>query len=130
MDISVHDNRIKSYSVFSYTREIIIHTEYKEIEPFENIDILFSDVVIYHFESDNFNNIIFDIVEEELEHTLKQYDCLFAKLKNHGWLEFQYESEQDLIIKLKQLKVKSFVIQSSNGLNGFVWAKKMEIKYN
>lgn len=126
MEISVHDNRIISYTVYSDLREIRICTEFED----EFTDVIFSDVEIYHFEGDNFRNIIFDIYEEDLTESYEQNSNLFSKLKNYGWIKFTYNSKKDLILKVKEMNLKAFVIHSSFGLNGFVWAKNLTVKPN
>lgn len=123
MKISVHDNRILSYSVFSDLREIRIYTEFED----EYTDIIFSGVELYHFECDNFSNIIFDVYEIDLTESYNEYFDLFSKLKNYGWIKFTYDSKEDLISKMKEKEVKSFAIHSSSGLFGFIWAKKLVI---
>jgi hypothetical protein len=126
MKISVHDNRIISYTVFSDIREIRIHTEFED----EYTDIIFSGVELYHFECDNFSNIIFDVFEEDLAESYEQNSDLFSKLKNYGWIKFTYNSKEELISKMKEININAFAIHSSFGLCGFVWAKTLIIKPN
>ena len=58
---SIHDNELLSYTVNCADSKITLRTAYREREPYEFTDVIFSGVVAYHFESDNFNTIIFDI---------------------------------------------------------------------
>ena len=123
MDISVHDNRLLSYSVFSDKREIQIHTAFED----ELTDVIFTGVVAYHFEGDNFKTIIFDIYEVDLEETYNEYENLFLKLKNYGWIDANYESKDELIGKMNLQNIKAYNLHSSFGISGWVWAKNMEI---
>lgn len=121
MEISVHDNQIIAYSVNSQKNEIHFQTIYGD----ELTDVIFSGVKIYHFECDNFNSIIFDIYETSLEETYSENELIFSKLKNYSWITDNYEDKKDLIRKMEKLDIKSFVIHSSYGLSGWIWAKDM-----
>src|SRR5690349_19706061 len=101
MDISIHDNKITSYSVNSQKREIQIHTVYNDKEPFEYTDLTFIGVVIYHFECDNFKTILFDIDEVNLEEIYSEYEALFSRLKNYSWINIDYKNKEELIEKMK-----------------------------
>jgi len=127
-NISVHDNFLISYSVFCRKREIYLHTAFLDIEPHEYTDVIFSGVVLYHFECDNLDTIIFDIGEAELEHAYAEYEDLFSRLKNYAWITFAYESKEDLFRKMRERNVKAFTINSSYGLAGWVWAEDMSKK--
>jgi hypothetical protein len=127
MEISVHDNELLSYSVFSDKREIRFHTVFMD----KLIDVIFSEVVIYHFEGDNFKTIIFDIYEVELEEIYNDYEDLFLKLKNYNWINRNFETKDDLLEVMKLEKIKAYNFHSSFGLSGWIWAKNMErIKIN
>ena len=121
MEISVHDNQLLSYSVFSDKREIRLHTVFKD----ELTDVVFSGIVAYHFEGDNFKTIIFDIYESELEEIYDEYENLFSRLKNYQWININYNSKAELLEKLKADNIKAYVIHSSFGLSGWIWAKDM-----
>lgn len=123
-DISIHDNRLLSYSVFCDLREIRFHTIFSD----ETTDVIFSGVEIYHFECDDFNTIFFDIEETNLENIYSEYEYLFSRLKNYGWLRESYESKTDLIEKMNAKNIKAYLIHSSCGLNGWIWAENMSIK--
>ena len=124
-DISVHDNFLISYSVLCQKREIHLNTTFLDKEPYEYTDVIFSGVNLYHFECDNFQTIIFDIEEAEIEDIYSEYEYLFSRLKNYGWITFAYESKEDLFQKMCEKKVKAFTINSSYELVGWIWAEKM-----
>ncbi len=127
-DISVHDNFMISYSVLCQKREIHLHTTFLDKEPHEYTDIIFFGVVLYHFECDNLDTIIFDIEEAALEDVYAEYEDLFSRLKNYAWITFDYESKEDLFQKMREKNVKAFTINSSYGLAGWVWAENMSKK--
>ena len=127
-NISVHDTFLISYSVLCRKRKIHLHTAFLDKEPHEYTDVIFSGVVIYHFEGDNLDTIIFDIEEAELEDIYAEYEHLFSRLKNYAWVTFTYESKEDLFQKMREKNVKAFRINSSYGLAGWIWAENMSKK--
>ena len=127
MDISVHDNRLLSYTVNCREREIILHTAFLDREPHEYTDVVFSGVAAYRFEGDNFSTIIFDVSEVELEDIYTRQREVFANAKNYGW-PTPYDSAEELLRGLRAENVKGFVINSSYGLDGWVWAREMTLK--
>src|ERR1044072_6847263 len=127
-NISVHDNFLISYSVLCQQRKIHLHTAFLDKEPHEYTDVIFSGVVIYYFEGDNLDTIIFEIEEAELEDIYAEYEHLFSRLKNYAWITFAYESKEDLFQKMREKNVKAFTISSSYGLAGWIWAEHMSKK--
>jgi hypothetical protein len=125
-EISVHDNELVSYTVQCEERQIRLHTIYRDREPYEYTDVVFTDVVAYHFETDNFQTILFDIAEVAVEAVYTTYRDLFVRKKNYGWPVFDYKTEQDLLETLREQGIKGFVIASSYGMEGFVLAKAMQ----
>ena len=126
MEISVHDNQLVSYSVFSAKREIQLPTYYSERE--EYTDVLFTGITAYHFEGDNFQTIIFDVYEVELEEIYDEHEQLFSRLKNYGWINMDYNSKEELLLEMKKKNIKAYNFHSSYGLSGWVWAENMIIK--
>jgi hypothetical protein len=124
-EISVHDNVLLSYTVQGAEREIRLQTIFRDREPHELTEVVFSDVVAYHFEADNFNTILFDIAEVGVEQVVAAHQELFARQKNFGWPDFAYNTEPELLEKLREQGIKGFVISSSYGMDGFVMAKQM-----
>ena len=123
MDISIHDNQLLSYSVLSLKREIHLHTLYSEKN--EYTDVIFSGVIAYHFECDNFRTIIFDIEEGDLEEIYNDNEPLFLRLKNYGWINIDYNSKEELLRKMLDNNIKAYNLHSSYGLSGWVWAENM-----
>ncbi len=125
-EISVHDNALVSYTVQCEERQIHLHTIYRDREPYEYTDVVFTEVVAYHFEADNFNTILFDIKEVTVEAVYAAYRDLFVSKKNYGWPAITYQSEAELLDKLREEGIKGFAIASSYGMDGFVLAKAMQ----
>lgn len=127
MEISVHDNRLLSYAVNCREREIVLHTAFLDREPHEYTDVIFSGVAAYRFEGDNFSTIIFDVSEVGLEDIYARHQDVFADAKNYGW-PMPYDSAEELLRGLRAENVKGYVINSSYGLDGWVWARGMTLK--
>ena len=123
-EISVHDNFVESYSVDAGKREIILHTVYRDGGANETTDIIFSDVAAYRFTGDNFQTILFDVTETTIEEVLKMNQSIFEAEKNYAW-PIHYESETDLLEKMSSQDMRAFLIHSSYGMGGWVWAKSM-----
>ena len=124
--ISVHDNIILSYTVESEQKRIRLSTVYyRDPAPDEHTDVLFEDVLVYHFEGDNLRTIIYDIEETTAELIYDGNTELFEGLKNYGWPALEYKSREDFLARLQTEEYKAFSITPSYGLSGFVLAKQM-----
>ena len=84
-ELSVHDNRLTAYSVLAAEKKIVLRTEFRDREPYEFTDIVFEDVLAYHFENDLFGTIIFDVEEVDLSALLKKYAAMFEAGWRYGW---------------------------------------------
>ncbi|MFL6333089.1 MAG: hypothetical protein ACJ754_07060 [Pyrinomonadaceae bacterium] len=127
MDISVHDNRLLSYTVDRQEREIILRTAYLGREPHEYTDIIFSGVAAYRFVGDNFSTNIFDVAEVEPEDIYSRHREVFAEGEKYGW-PLPYGSIEELLQRLSAENVKGYIISSSYGLDGWVWARELTLK--
>jgi hypothetical protein len=123
-EISVHDNFVTSYTVDAEKREIILRTVYRDGGANECTDIIFSDVAAYRFTGDNFQTIVFDVSETTIEDVLKMDRSVFTAEKNYAW-PIHYQSEADLLEKMTSQEMRAFLVHSSNGMGGWVWAKNM-----
>ncbi len=124
-DISVHDNFLISHTVNAEKKEIVLHTVFKDQNPHEYTDVTFSDVVAYHFENDNLRTILFDVIETTVESTLETDRFLLEKGRHYAW-PMTYETETELLEKTSKQGTKAFVIESSFGMTGWIWAKEMK----
>jgi hypothetical protein len=128
MERSVHDNFLLSYTVDAERAEITLRTAYLDGDADERTDVIFSGVVAYDFECDNFKNILFDITEVEPMAIYDSHRERFERLKNHGWPWIEYESRDQLSEVTRQIEMRGFEISSSFGLDGWVWARSIEIR--
>ncbi len=124
MDISIHDNSLLSYSVSAQKREIRLHTIFLDGERSEYTDVVFSGVVAYHFEHDDFQTILFDIIEANLEDIHDEYEFLFSQGRSYHW-PVDHDSRESLLRRMREQEIRAFDIQSSLGLSGWVWARNM-----
>ena len=124
--ISIHDNRVLSYTIDCVKKTIVLHTVFYDSESHEYTDEIFSEVAGYHFEGDNFQTILFDVNQVSPEEVYSAYRDLFERGKNYAW-PFDYSTEQELLRKLNDKSVKGFVVSSSYGIEGFVLAEGMKI---
>ena len=127
--LSVHDNNIYAYSVLAENRQIILHTEFNEKSPAEYTDVLFSGVVAHHFECSLQGNIVFDIDEVDVKAVLEEYAPLFQRLKNYGWPIFEpARFFKTLSGILRERGTHAYMVNSSLGLSGFVFASSVEYR--
>lgn len=135
---SVHDNFLLSYQVDAENKTICLRTKYLDGEREERTreertreeltDVVFSGVAAYHFEADNLMTILFDVEESTLEATYRKHRSLFERLKNYGWPNTECANAEQLLETMRESGVRAYEISSSLGLEGFVWAREMEIR--
>ncbi len=131
---SVHDNWVYAQAVDHERCRIVLHTVYPHAEPPEFTDIVFEGVVVHHFEQQKVGggsypaNVMFDVEESEPGLILGQYAELLSRTKNHGWPVFKYDGIEDLVSQLTAAGTKCFEVRGTCGLNGFVFAVRMEFR--
>ena len=128
MERSVHDNFLLSYTIDARSAEIVLRTAYLDGEANERTDVIFSGVVAYDFRGDNFQTIIFDISRFELGLLQKHDRERFERLRQLGWPGLNFGSAQEMIEAMREAGVGCFEIHSSFGLDGWVWARSMELR--
>src|SRR5690349_14293085 len=126
-EISVHDNLIVSYTVDCQEQRITLRTAFDSNDLHEDTDVIFSGVVGYHFEGDNFGTILFDIAQVSPEEVYSAYRDVFERRKSYAWPTIDSGTEQELMDKLRNRNVKGFLISSSYGMEGFVLAEEMRL---
>ena len=126
MDISVHDNIIVSYEVLCEQHEIRLHTKFYDRQPVEHTDIVFRGVEAYFFHHDNFQNIIFDIMEIPVEDILVEDHVQFEEGRRWAWPGVWNDSESAMRAYLTECGVRGFSLSSSLGMHGWILAKSME----
>ena len=125
--LSVHDNLVQSVFVDCMEKRIVFHTLYEYPDrPDEHTDIVFENVLCYHFANDTMGSVLFDVTEVALEIILEDYAPLFTSGKNYGWPAFVgYKDKADLWLKLTEREIKAFSVSASVGICGFVLAQRM-----
>ncbi len=127
---SVHDNLVLSYTVEAKERRVTLRTAYLDQEPHEHTLVIFSDVLAYHFEGDTFGTILFDIEEVSPADIYAAYPDVFVRRKHHGWPAVEYWTKEGLMDALQARGIKSYLISSSCGMDGFVMAAAMDVVPN
>jgi hypothetical protein len=127
-EISVHDNIVTGYEVSCEKRELVIHTEFRDIEPKEKTDIIFRGVEAYHLDRDNMNSILFDVTERSIEGIMEDFSPEFESGVKYAWPGPWNESSQSCREYFVKQNCKGWEISSSYGLEGFVIAKHRDLK--
>ena len=126
---SIHDNNVYSYIVDCESKRIILHTSYRNAEPHEFTDAVFTDVVAHYFEYVLPGNILFAIEEVDLDAVLVENSELFENSWRYGWPNQDYKGDLDRLANwLRGHSVKGFKLQSSYGLSGWVLAREYELR--
>lgn len=123
--ISVHDNHLVAYSVLAKEKKITLQTEFLDREPHELTDVVFEDVLAYHFENDLFGTIIFDVEEVDLAVLLKEYAPMFEAGWRYGWPRGWEKEKEEIEIFARHLGMRAFELSSSYGMSGWIIAKSM-----
>ena len=124
-EISIHDNHLVAYTVLAKEKRIIIQTEFRDREPHESTDVIFDDVVAYHFENDLFGTIIFDIEEVDLAALLKEHAAMFEEGWRYGWPRGWQKEKEEIEAFARRLEMRAFELSSSYGMSGWVIARCM-----
>lgn len=122
---SLHDNIILSYEVDLENERIRMRTRSSHAVP-KNMDVLFSGVMAHAFDISLHGSIILDLDEWDIEHFIPYNRELLESGKGSGW-PVNYDSYDELQIRLIEEKYKYMVISSSYGLSGWILAKNVEI---
>ena len=122
---NIHDNEIVKYSVDFIKKEIVIKTLN---EKNETIKILFQNVLVYCFEKEIPNSIIFDIEKFEIEKLIEENIELLKENKDYGWPPIAYNNTKGLVEQLKTEQYNYYTIEATIGLCGWIVAKKVQIK--
>jgi len=119
---SIHDNRVISYEVDGERRRIVLHTRLEGRHPVEYTDVVFDGVLAYHFEHDNFGNILFGVAEVPIPQLVGAWRSLFEEGSPYAWPGSWNESPEASIRHFEANGAKAFEISSSYGLAGWVVA--------
>jgi len=127
---SIHDNRVVSYEVDGEHRRIVLHTRFEDREPIECTDVIFDAVLAYHFENDNFGNILFGVEEIPLPQLVACNRRLFEDGSKYAWPGPWNRSPEASVQHFESNQAKAFEISSSCGLAGWVVAGSCHIEPN
>lgn len=127
-EISIHDNIVTAYTVSCETREIVLHTEFRDQEPNEKTDVTFRGVEAYHIIGDNMESVLTDVNECSIDRILVEFSSEFEDGVKYAWPGPWNESRKACREYLEKHECKAWIIYSSYGMGGFVIAKSMELK--
>src|SRR5882762_2441042 len=125
---SIHDNRVVSYEVDGAKRRIVLHTRFEERDRLEFTDLIFEGVLAYHFENDNFGNILFGVEEVPAAQLVADDRSLFEKGSKFAWPGPWNESPEASISHFQSKGAKGFEISSSYGLDDWVIAESYRLE--
>lgn len=125
--IMIHDSEIQNYTV-DFGSDIIKF----EIITYDdkNATIVFNFPFAYDFQNhNNYQNILRDISEGTIDEFVKHYEEFFQKKFKNYW-PAQFKSVSELKNVLIDEHYKPYYISASNGLEGWIIAKSMEVNMN
>ncbi|HTO70379.1 MAG TPA: hypothetical protein VMR31_11010 [Myxococcota bacterium] len=125
---SIHDSRVISYEVDGERRRIVLHTRFDERVPVEHTDVIFEGVLAYHFENDNFGNILFSIEEVPVAQLVAGCRSLFEEGSKFAWPGPWNESPESSLDHIRSCGGKAFELSSSYGLDGWVIAESYRVE--
>ncbi len=82
---------------------------------------------MHHFEGVQDGNIIFDIEEVDFSIIQTEFADIFKRMENECW-PIQTKEKMNLTDQIGGGKIKTYRINTSYGMNGFVVAERMTIK--
>ena len=120
----MHDDYILGYVVNLLKKDIVIKIgELQQI----NQKVVFYDVLTHCFENITDYNIVFDICEHDISSFFMENKEKINVGKNYCWPTY-YETNEELLLYLKNNGYKYIKIESSIGMCGWVLAKSYEIE--
>ncbi|PZD93125.1 hypothetical protein DNH61_24650 [Paenibacillus sambharensis] len=119
----VHDNEILSYQIELSNQVITFKTKYND----EIIEIIFTGVMAHMFVNELPGSIILDIGEYPVSLFIEENQILLDERKDYCWPRY-YDNVENLYALLINEGYVYYIISSSYGLNGWILAKKVEVK--
>lgn len=113
--------------MLAHRQEIHFHTAFSGQEPPELTDVVFTGVVGYQFERDNFQTIISSIEETEAEIIYAEERETFEAGRKYCWPGVWNTSDETVLTYLIENEIKGFYLASSLGMVGWVLAKSMSL---
>lgn len=124
MTISIHDGVVIGYSVNFLENELLVDIE---TVADEIVTVTFGNYLVHDFEHVMAGSILFDIEEVNLTTFFVGHREQFEVHKSYAWPVW-YDNTDELEKYLQENNYKSYVISSSLGLNGYVFAETLKIK--
>ena len=126
MTISIHDGVVIGYSVNFLENELLV-----DIETVADgiVTVTFENYLAHYFDHVMAGSIIFDIEEVDLTTFFVGHREQFELHKSYAWPVW-HDNTDELKKYLQENNYKSYVICSSLGLNGYVFAETLTIKKN
>ncbi|MFZ0796974.1 MAG: hypothetical protein WCA13_08525 [Terriglobales bacterium] len=128
MTLSIHDNLLVSYEVQCEQRTITLRTEYRDPnKPREFTNVVFKGVQAYHFYSDAFGNIIFDVANIPAEQFIKEFGVEISELYRMNGSPTWAADLVSAPEYLREQGIKAFILSASLGLSGWVLAHEISV---
>ena len=119
---SVHDNRIKSFTVDGEARTLTLRTVTESGSP---VDLVFSGVEAYFLEHDNFGNIILAIEEFPVSRLIEENRERFENGRRFGWPGPWNQSLEASLRHFEATAARAFELSSSYGMTGWVVCQEL-----
>ena len=118
MSISVHDNKLISYTVNEDKKTILLETVYADQGSKEYTNIIFSNVLAYYFEDHSLQlgTIILDIEEATTDYILDKNWEKFEARKNWGWPGSWAKTREIAKAYFRDNAIKAYDIMPTCGL--------------
>jgi hypothetical protein len=123
----VHDNQVLAYTVSAKEEKIVFQTEFVGRDRHEFTDIIFEEVLAYHFEGDLFSNIISGIREIPVSSLLESEAKRFEEGRRYAWPRGILAREESIEAYVARVGVRAFEIWFSYGMIAWVLAKRMSV---
>ena len=120
---NLHDNRVLRYCADFEAHTLHMDTQ---TEAGEKVSVHFTGLLAHWFENVIQDNILFGMDEISVEGFFEQYKDLLDRTIPYGFPGCC--SIEELRERMEREKIRSFVIDASLGLCGFVLAKEVEIQ--
>ncbi len=130
MTVSIHDNKLISYTVNEEKSEILFKTIFQDSAPSEYTNVTFSNVAAYYFENHSLSlgTIIFDMEETEANSIMEANWNKIEEGKKYGWPGGWASTKDNASAYFKENNIKGYYINSSCGLCGWVLAENMKFE--
>jgi len=119
---------VVSYEVDGERRRIVVHTRFDGRLPVEFTDLVFEGVLAYHFENDNFGNILSSVEEVPVARLVAGCRSLFEEGSKYAWPGPWNESPEASLDHFQSHGGKAFELSSSYGLAGWVIAESYRVE--